>query len=146
MSSSDADSPNIHIYNARKDAGPVHTLDKMHTKPVHIITYNPIYDCVISVDTGGMLEYWEPSGDYQKPTVVFNFKSETDLYEFKKVNPPLEILPRYSKRRRNQSLRPSQSPETGTNSQLSPSRTDKSESSHSEPENASGNTTNPSRQ
>ena len=87
MSSSDADSPNIHIYDARKDAGPVHTLDKMHTKPVHIMTYNPIYDCVISVDTGGMLEYWEPSGDYQKPTDVFNFKSKTDLYEFKKVSP-----------------------------------------------------------
>jgi peptidylprolyl isomerase domain and WD repeat-containing protein 1 len=59
----------------------------MHAKPVHIITYNPIYDCVISVDTGGMLEYWEPSGDYQKPTDVFDFKSKTDLYEFKKVLP-----------------------------------------------------------
>jgi peptidylprolyl isomerase domain and WD repeat-containing protein 1 len=85
--SSDADSPNIYIYNVRKDSNPVHTLDKMHTKPVHIMTYNPIYDCVISVDTGGMIEYWEPSGDYQKPTDVFDFKSKTDLYEFKKVPP-----------------------------------------------------------
>ena len=56
----------------------------MHTRPVHIITYNPIYDCVVSADTGGMIEYWQPSGDFVKPMEVFDFKSKTDLYDFKK--------------------------------------------------------------
>jgi len=82
--SSDADSSNIHIYNARGDATPLHTIDKLHSRPVHILSYNPSYDCVVSADTGGMIEYWQPTGDYQKPKVVFEFKSKTDLYDFKK--------------------------------------------------------------
>ena len=83
--SSDADSSNINIYNAREDSAPLHTLDKMHSRPVHIMTYNPVYNCVVSVDNGGMIEYWEPSGDFQKPMDIFEFKSKTDLYDFKKV-------------------------------------------------------------
>jgi peptidylprolyl isomerase domain and WD repeat-containing protein 1 len=83
--SSDADSSNIYIYNAHEDSVPLHTLEKIHSRPVHIISYNPIYDCVVSVDTGGMIEYWQPSGDFQKPNNVFEFKSQTDLYDFKKV-------------------------------------------------------------
>lgn len=31
-----------------------------------------------------MIEYWQPSGDFQKPNEVFEFKSKTDLYDFKK--------------------------------------------------------------
>lgn len=85
MFSSDADSPNIYIYNARGDGTPLHTLEKIHSRPVHIISYNPIYDCVVSVDTGGMIEYWQPSEDFQKPSEVFEFKSKTDLYDFKKA-------------------------------------------------------------
>jgi peptidylprolyl isomerase domain and WD repeat-containing protein 1 len=50
------------------------------------MTYNPIYNCVVSVDNGGMIEYWEPSGDFQKPMDLFEFKSKTDLYDFKKVS------------------------------------------------------------
>jgi peptidylprolyl isomerase domain and WD repeat-containing protein 1 len=91
--SSDADSPNIYIYNAREDAAPLHTLEKTHSRPVHVMTYNPLFHCVVSVDTGGMLEYWEPSGDFQKPTDVFDFKSKTDLYDFKKV-PSTSLLSR----------------------------------------------------
>jgi len=83
--SSDADSSNIYIYNARDDGTPLHTLEKIHSRPVHIISYNPIYDCVVSADTGGMIEYWQPSGDFQKPSQVFEFKSKTDLYDFKKA-------------------------------------------------------------
>jgi peptidylprolyl isomerase domain and WD repeat-containing protein 1 len=50
------------------------------------MTYNPIYDCVVSVDTGGMIEYWEPSGGFQRPMDLFELKSKTDLYDFKKVH------------------------------------------------------------
>jgi len=82
---SDADSSNIYIYNAREDATPLHALEKLHSRPVHIMTYNAAHDCVVSVDNGGMIEYWRPSGDFQKPKDVFEFKSKTDLYDFKKT-------------------------------------------------------------
>src|SRR6266496_284626 len=85
ISSSDADSSNIYIYKAREDSPPLQTLDKIHDRPVHVMTYNPVYNCVVSIDTGGMIEYWEPSGDFSKPMNVFQFKSTTDLYDFKKV-------------------------------------------------------------
>src|SRR5271156_3719001 len=83
--SSNADSPNIYIYDAREDAAPLLTAEKLHSRPVHVISYNPIYDCVVSVDTSGMLEYWQPTPDFSKPKQVFEFKSKTDLYDFKKV-------------------------------------------------------------
>jgi len=82
--SSDADSSAIHIYNARDDGTPLHTLDKIHSRPVHIISYNAIHDCVLSADIGGMLEYWQPTETFAKPPSVFSFKSQTDLYDFKK--------------------------------------------------------------
>lgn len=31
-----------------------------------------------------MIEYWQPNNDFQKPNDVFEFKSKTDLYDFKK--------------------------------------------------------------
>jgi peptidylprolyl isomerase domain and WD repeat-containing protein 1 len=83
--SSDADSSAIHICNAREDAAALFSLEKLHSKPVHILSYNPIYDCVISADTSGMVEYWQPTSESPKPKEVFEFKSKTDLYDFKKV-------------------------------------------------------------
>jgi peptidylprolyl isomerase domain and WD repeat-containing protein 1 len=50
------------------------------------MAYNDAYDCTISVDDGGMVEYWRPHGDYEKPDNVFEYKSSTSLFEFKKVN------------------------------------------------------------
>ncbi|TID04446.1 Peptidyl-prolyl cis-trans isomerase cyp15 [Colletotrichum higginsianum] len=44
-----------------------------------------LYDCVLSADDKGMLEYWRPSGDYEKPDNVFEFKASTNLFEFKKA-------------------------------------------------------------
>ena len=85
ISSSDADSSNIYIYKAREDSPPLHILDKIHHRPVHVMTYNPVYNCVVSIDTGGTIEYWEPSGEFSKPLSLFQFKSTTDLYDFKKV-------------------------------------------------------------
>lgn len=34
---SEADNSNIHIYDGHADGKPLHTLSKMHSKPVHII-------------------------------------------------------------------------------------------------------------
>ncbi|KAJ1567804.1 Leukotriene A-4 hydrolase, partial [Cladochytrium tenue] len=51
--------------------------------------YNPAAETVVSVDAGEMIEYWRPEIDLgfpapKQPSVSWEFKSETDLYEFKK--------------------------------------------------------------
>lgn len=51
--------------------------------------YSDKYDCVISADEGGFVEYWQPAEPFTLPKNVprlWNYKSETDLYEFKKVS------------------------------------------------------------
>ena len=63
---------------------PIHTISGLHRKPVHLMAYNNAYDCVISADENGMIEYWQPSGSYEKPGNVFEMKSNTSLFEFKK--------------------------------------------------------------
>ena len=52
--------------------------------------YNDRFHCVVSADSSGMMEYWDPEEPFELPkTVAFEYKSDTDLYEFKKVT----ILP-----------------------------------------------------
>ncbi len=63
---------------------PVHTISSLHKSPVRAIAYNNEYDCAISADDNGMIEYWRPGGTYDKPDTVFKFKSSTDLFAFKK--------------------------------------------------------------
>ncbi|KAM0748186.1 hypothetical protein T439DRAFT_75986 [Meredithblackwellia eburnea MCA 4105] len=83
---SDFDSAAIRIYDGRGDGTPLHTLDKLHRASVHLIAYNERFDTVVSIDVGGMVEYWEPSEPFEKPeSVDWSSKSETDLYEFKKT-------------------------------------------------------------
>jgi peptidylprolyl isomerase domain and WD repeat-containing protein 1 len=48
------------------------------------MSFNDSYDCVVSADDGGMLEYWSPSSNYEKPSNVFDMKTSTNLFEFKK--------------------------------------------------------------
>jgi peptidylprolyl isomerase domain and WD repeat-containing protein 1 len=76
----------IAIYDGRgENQTPIHTVTALHRKPVNIMAYNREYDCVISTDEGGMVEYWRPSGAYEKPDNVFDMKSTTSLFEFKKA-------------------------------------------------------------
>ncbi|KAM7214692.1 peptidyl-prolyl cis-trans isomerase cyp15 [Rhypophila decipiens] len=83
---SEESTPNIHIYDGRGDkTEPLHTLGKLHRSPVALMAYNHKFDCVISTDDGGMVEYWRPGGSYEKPDNVFEFKSSTNLFEFKKA-------------------------------------------------------------
>lgn len=83
---SEDEKPWIRIYDGRGEKlEPTITLKKIHRTPVALMAYNNEYDCVVSVDDGGMVEYWRPSGDYQKPDNVFSMKSSTDLFDFKKV-------------------------------------------------------------
>ncbi|KAK1061835.1 Peptidyl-prolyl cis-trans isomerase cyp15 [Friedmanniomyces endolithicus] len=76
----------IAIYDGRaENQQPIHTVAALHRKPVHLMAYNDAYDCVVSVDESGMIEYWRPSGSYEKPDNVFDMKSSTSLFEFKKA-------------------------------------------------------------
>ncbi|ORY00024.1 peptidyl-prolyl cis-trans isomerase-like protein [Clohesyomyces aquaticus] len=76
----------IRIYDGRGDnPEPLHTLKKLHKAPVALMAYNNAYDCVVSTDSNGMVEYWQPSGNYEKPDTVFATKSSTNLFDFKKA-------------------------------------------------------------
>ncbi|KAK3394838.1 hypothetical protein B0H63DRAFT_59336 [Podospora didyma] len=78
--------PSIRLYDGRGESTePFHTIKGLHRKPVGLMAFNDQYDCVISVDDGGMIEYWRPSGLYEKPENVFQYKSSTDLFDFKKA-------------------------------------------------------------
>lgn len=82
----DADTPTIYVYDGRGNNIPMKTIEKLHTKPVAILRYNPKYDVVISVDKQGLLEYWTGlKHDFQFPkNVGFESKLDTDLFEFAK--------------------------------------------------------------
>ncbi|KAL1880517.1 hypothetical protein VTK73DRAFT_5717 [Phialemonium thermophilum] len=83
---SEQDKPFIHIYDGRGETTePVHTIKGLHRSPVSLMAYNDKFDCVVSTDEGGMVEYWRASGNYEKPDNVFQYKSSTNLFEFKKA-------------------------------------------------------------
>ncbi|KAF9029820.1 peptidyl-prolyl cis-trans isomerase [Hymenopellis radicata] len=66
---------------------PLEIIENLHRFPVHVMTYSDRYDTVISADEGGFVEYWQPIEPFTLPKNVpgmWSFKSETDLYEFKK--------------------------------------------------------------
>lgn len=76
----------ILIYDASGDLQkPLHTLSSLHRAPVVAMAYNPAFDCVISADSSGMIEYWQPKDNYEKPEGVFKMKSTTNLFDFKKA-------------------------------------------------------------
>ena len=59
--------------------------------------YSDRYDTVLSADEGGFIEYWQPTEPFGLPKNVpglWSFKSETDLYEFKKVRTQHILRPR----------------------------------------------------
>ncbi|CAH8433604.1 unnamed protein product [Dicrocoelium dendriticum] len=79
---SDQDSPKIYVYDARSKNDLLHTVDRLHLSPVVCMIYNPVFDCVVSADSDGMLEFWAgPSQNYRFPRLLdWEYKSETDLF------------------------------------------------------------------
>ncbi|XP_065069889.1 peptidylprolyl isomerase domain and WD repeat-containing protein 1-like [Rhopilema esculentum] len=74
----------IRIFDGRGNTDVIETL-KLHTKHVSCIKYNPVFDIAISADKAGMLEYWsgqESGFKFPSKNVHFEYKSDTDLYEF----------------------------------------------------------------
>ncbi|KAF2730425.1 peptidyl-prolyl cis-trans isomeras-like protein [Polyplosphaeria fusca] len=83
---SSEEKPWIRIYDGRGDnQEPLHILKNIHKQPVALMAYNNEYNCVISADQGGMIEYWQPESPFEKPDNVFMMKSSTNLFEFKKA-------------------------------------------------------------
>ncbi|KAI9291269.1 hypothetical protein K502DRAFT_336273 [Neoconidiobolus thromboides FSU 785] len=82
---SDKNSSSIHIYDGMNKLEPITSLDKLHKYNVTCMAYNPIYDMIISGDDNGYLEYWSLKSPHLIPSNLdFEFKGETDLYDFKK--------------------------------------------------------------
>jgi peptidylprolyl isomerase domain and WD repeat-containing protein 1 len=76
----------IRIYDGRgENLEPVHTIKGLHRSVVSLMAFNDAYDCVVSADENGMMEYWRAGGNYEKPDNVFEFKSSTNLFDFKKA-------------------------------------------------------------
>ena len=75
----------VDIYDGSGDSqAPIDSISNLHKAPVVAMAYNNAYDCVVSADESGMIEYWRPSGNHEKPEDVFQYKSATHLFEFKK--------------------------------------------------------------
>lgn len=75
----------VHIFDGRGEKQePIHTIKSLHRSPVNVMAFNEHYDCVVSSDDKGMVEYWRPSDNYEKPDNVFEFKASTNLFDFKK--------------------------------------------------------------
>lgn len=77
----------VRIYDGRGDDKPLEVVDKLHKSPVHVMAYSDRFDMVISADEGGFVEYWQPSEPFELPRNVsglWQFKTSTDLYDFKK--------------------------------------------------------------
>lgn len=84
---SDADSGTINIYDGQGTGETLHVLDKLHSKPVSVISYNVSFETIISVDKAGILEYWQGhKHNYSFPEKIVQFESklDTSLYEFAK--------------------------------------------------------------
>ena len=64
---------------------PLYTYTDVHRKPVVAMAYNHQFDCVVSADDGGMLEYWSPNATHDKPANLWEYKSSTNLFDFKKA-------------------------------------------------------------
>jgi len=82
---SDKDSPTIYLYDASgEEATRLITTLSFSKFPVKILKYNEPFDTVVSIDTSGMIEYWDGT-TFEWPQVVkFQYKTETDLYDFAK--------------------------------------------------------------
>lgn len=82
---SSAESPDVHIYDAR-DAQPVALRTfSGHPAPVTAIAFNERFHAVVSADARGMVECWDPDTLELPRGIAFDSKLDTDLYEFGKV-------------------------------------------------------------
>lgn len=82
---SDKNSHDIHIFDARDVNGESTFVVHFHSSPVVGMVYNEQFDCIISTDKKGTIEYWSPSTRaLLKDSLSFESKMDTDLYSLTK--------------------------------------------------------------
>lgn len=76
----------IHVYDP--DGELQASVPALHKTRVTAMVYNPVYDCAVSVDETGMVEYWQFHGNNKTgpppSPPFFRLKSSTNLYDFRK--------------------------------------------------------------
>lgn len=75
------DLKNVHVVDIESDLEPRQVA--VHRHPVTAVCYNPTYECFVSADSRGFIEYWDIKGNH--PKVSFTLKSETDLFSVAKA-------------------------------------------------------------
>ena len=83
----------VHIFDGRGDrTDPLHILKSIHRSPICSLAHNTAFNCVVSADQSGMIEYWQPQDPFEKPENVFKMKSSTNLFDLRKAkNTPTSI-------------------------------------------------------
>lgn len=86
MACSEKSTGKIFVYDGRGGNKPLHVFDKMHSSPLTQIRLNPQFRVIVSADRAGMLEYWTslPTEFKFPKNVQWEYKTDTDLYEFAK--------------------------------------------------------------
>lgn len=82
---SDRNSSFVHIYDARSGSNDPIISKEIHMGPIKVMKFNPVYDTVISADTKGIIEYWNPTTlQFPEDEVSFKVRSDTNLFEIVK--------------------------------------------------------------
>ncbi|KAI4334267.1 hypothetical protein L6164_018977 [Bauhinia variegata] len=90
---SDRNSPFVHIYDARSGSNEPIISKEIHLAPVKVMKYNPAHDSVISADTKGIIEYWNPTTlQFPEDEANFKLKSDTNLFEIVKCKTSVSTI------------------------------------------------------
>ncbi|XP_074301916.1 peptidyl-prolyl cis-trans isomerase CYP71-like [Silene latifolia] len=90
---SDRNSPYVHIFDVRAGSNEPIISKKIHVEPVKVMKYNAVCDSVVSADTRGIIEYWDPATlEFPVSGVSFKLKSDTDLFEIIKCKTAVAAL------------------------------------------------------
>ncbi|KAJ7947957.1 putative Peptidyl-prolyl cis-trans isomerase [Quillaja saponaria] len=78
---SDRNSSFVHIYDAKAGSNEPINSKELHLGPIIVMKYNPVFNAVISADTKGIIEYWNPTTlQFPEDEVNFRLKSDTNLF------------------------------------------------------------------
>ncbi|GAB2233932.1 hypothetical protein Droror1_Dr00003162 [Drosera rotundifolia] len=90
---SDRNSSFVHIYDVRDGSNEPIISKEIHLDPIKVMKYIPTFDTVVSADTSGMIEYWNPSTlQFPESGVKFKFKTDSDLLEVVKCKTTVSTM------------------------------------------------------
>lgn len=90
---SDRNSSFVHIYDARSGSNDPIISKEIHMGPIKVMKFNPVYDTVISADTKGIIEYWNPTTlQFPEDEVNFKVRSDTNLFEIVKCKTSVSAI------------------------------------------------------